>query len=86
MAFRDHDNPWLLPGIGWALMSAVVGLSYAKRHELTGIWMLVALVGAGVIVAVVFSVISVSMGLLLIRIAEAREQSSKRKGGGPNAG
>ena len=82
MAVRSHHNPWLLPGIAWALLSAVVGLSHAKSHGWTGIWIGVALVGAGIATALVFAVVSVSAGWLLFRIAESRDRPANRKGGG----
>jgi hypothetical protein len=86
MAIRDPDNWWLLPGIGWAFLSISCGLTYAKTHNLTGAWVLLAVVSAGVVVAAAFAVVSVSAGWLLVSIAERRERVSKRKGGGPTAG
>jgi hypothetical protein len=73
-----HDFPWLLPGIGWALVSVVVGTSYARAHAWSGIWILVALVGAGVSVALVFAMVSVTLGCLLLRIAETRKRAGSK--------
>jgi len=86
MAFRDPDKPWQLPGITWASMSIVTGLSYARAHALTGISIAIALIVAGVVVAVAFAVIAITLGSLLLGIADLREKSAKGKGGGPTAG
>ena len=67
-------------------MSIVVGLSYAKAHALIGVWIAVALVVAAVVVAVGFAAISITLGFLLLRIADWREKSAKGKDGGPTAG
>ena len=83
---RDHNYPWLLPGIAWALCSLVVGLTHARNHGWTGIWIAAALVGAGVFVALAFVIISSALAWVLLRMAESQDRSSKPKDGGTSEG
>ena len=82
MPVRHSDNSLLMPGIAWVLLSAVVGLSYARAHAFTGVRVVAALAVAGVVVALAFAILSVAGGLLIIWVVESRHRSQRRKDGG----
>jgi hypothetical protein len=78
-SMRDHDHPWTLPLIAWAVLSLILGLSTAQRVDWSQGWigkavLLVVLAPiAALLLLLLISVIGVGVMILFERVVLRRK-------------
>jgi hypothetical protein len=77
MAFVNNRLVPLFAGFAWISISVVAGLSYAKRHSITGLTALVPIGVAAAVVVVAF----VGLCALLAFILERKYSRQRNRGG-----